>query len=254
MAAVLQSGRAMNGSDVPTATKSDSKSLPSVQEDMMYGVNVAACHIDVRMGFVRKVFGIVGAQLLCTIMFCAAAMSNPSIKEYAQKHQNIQIFCGIASIASLFSLIANRHKSPLNFQLLGVFTIVLSTSVALTISMYDNVVVIQAAMVCASVTAGLIAYTFQTKHDFTGMLSICMTGLWVLIGLGFVQAFFPFSSSMDAMISCVAACLFSLFIIVDVQRMLKKTSTDEYILCAINLYLDILNLFLEILRVMNSRN
>lgn len=50
------------------------------------------------------------------------------------------------------------------------------------------------------------------------------------------------------------AVLFSLFIIVDVQMMLKKVSTDEYILCAINLYLDILNLFLEILRVLNSRN
>ena len=48
--------------------------------------------------------------------------------------------------------------------------------------------------------------------------------------------------------------LFSAFIVVDTQKILKKVSTDEYILCAIDLYLDIINLFLYILRMLNERN
>lgn len=51
---------------------------------------------------------------------------------------------------------------------------------------------------------------------------------------------FPFSDSTSLLYSTIGAAVFSLFIIVDVQIMLKKISTDEYILCAINLYLDIL--------------
>lgn len=38
------------------------------------------------------------------------------------------------------------------------------------------------------------------------------------------------------------------FIVIDTQKMLRTLSTDEYIMAAINLYLDIINLFLYILR------
>ena len=45
----------------------------------------------------------------------------------------------------------------------------------------------------------------------------------------------------------------SMFIVVDTQLLMSKLSADEYILCAVNLYLDIVNLFLYILRILNSR-
>ena len=57
-------------------------------------------------------------------------------------------------------------------------------------------------MICATVTVGLTVFTFQTKRDFTPLASSLVTGLWVLIGLGFVQAFVPFSKSQDLMVVC----------------------------------------------------
>lgn len=36
--------------------------------------------------------------------------------------------------------------------------------------------------------------------------------------------------------------------------MMKKRSPDEYMLCVIDLYLDILNLFLHILKLVGKRN
>lgn len=48
--------------------------------------------------------------------------------------------------------------------------------------------------------------------------------------------------------------LSSLFIIVDTQMMMRKRSPDEYMLCVIDLYLDILNLFLHILKAVGKRN
>ena len=58
---------------------------------------------------------------------------------------------------------------------------------------------------------------------------------------------------MERGIAVGGAVLFSFFIIIDTQMMLKKLSPEEYIMAAINLYLDILNLFLHILRAMGER-
>lgn len=50
------------------------------------------------------------------------------------------------------------------------------------------------------------------------------------------------------------ALVFCAFIIFDTQMILKRLSPEDYIIAAINLYLDILNLFIEILRILNHLN
>lgn len=64
--------------------------------------------------------------------------------------------------------------------------------------------------------------------------------------------FFP-TELMDRAISVAGAILFSLFIVFDTYMMMHKLSAEEYILAAINLYLDILNLFLQILKLLGDR-
>ena len=48
------------------------------------------------------------------------------------------------------------------------------------------------------------------------------------------------------------AAVFSLYIVYDVYLISKRLSPDEYIAASINLYLDILNLFLHILRILGA--
>lgn len=48
------------------------------------------------------------------------------------------------------------------------------------------------------------------------------------------------------------AFLFSAFIVYDTQMIMKKLHPEEYIVGVINLYLDIINLFLELLRILDS--
>jgi len=65
--------------------------------------------------------------------------------------------------------------------------------------------------------------------------------------------FFPMEV-MDKLIAVGGAILFSLFIVFDTHMMMHKLSPEEYMLAAINLYLDILNLFLHILRLLGERS
>lgn len=62
---------------------------------------------------------------------------------------------------------------------------------------------------------------------------------------------FLLSETLELVISAGGAILFSLFIIYDVQLLMRTLSPEEYILACINLYLDIINLFIEILRLVN---
>jgi hypothetical protein len=54
--------------------------LKSLENDMKYGVTVSRCDIEVRMGFIRKVYGILAAQLILTTMVGATFMNVAVIK------------------------------------------------------------------------------------------------------------------------------------------------------------------------------
>uniref|UniRef100_A0A915IBB2 Uncharacterized protein n=1 Tax=Romanomermis culicivorax TaxID=13658 RepID=A0A915IBB2_ROMCU len=57
---------------------------------------------------------------------------------------------------------------------------------------------------------------------------------------------------LEFVLSLGGAVLFSLFIIYDVQMIMNNMAAEEYILATITLYLDIINLFLHILRLLSA--
>lgn len=80
-----------------------------------------------------------------------------------------------------------------------------------------------------------------------------MAGLSVLLVGGILQLFIQ-SSVFEVALSFAGAIFFSFFLIFDTQQMMTVLSPEEYILATINLYMDILNLFLYILRILNELN
>ena len=46
----------------------------SIVEDFMYGSNVASSHVTIRLGFLRKVYGILSVQLAFTTLVGALVM------------------------------------------------------------------------------------------------------------------------------------------------------------------------------------
>lgn len=153
-------------------------------------------------------------------------------------------------------------------------TLVQAYTVGVVVSMYDTTVVLEALFITLTVLLSLTAYTFQTKRDFSflgfGWVCVCVRvsrlfqvlqlliffslyrlfiGLWCLILGGLMQIFIQ-STTMELIISIGGALLFCLFIIFDTQLIMHTLSPEEYILATINLYLDIINLFLHILRAL----
>jgi protein lifeguard len=116
--------------------------------------------------------------------------------------------------------------------------------------------VLLAAGITTVIVGGLTVYALQTKYDFTTHGGILMGALLALIIVGFVGIFLPHMKVIELVFSGVGALVFSAFLVVDVQMLMDgrrvQISPDDYILGALNLYLDILNLFLYILRFINA--
>jgi protein lifeguard len=102
----------------------------------------------------------------------------------------------------------------------------------------------------------LTAFACQSKYDFTSWQPYLFGGLWILIIFGFMAAFFPGgqSKTLELVYGLAGALIFSGYILVDTQLVMRHYHVEEEIAASISLYLDVLNLFLSILRILNSQN
>ena len=111
--------------------------------------------------------------------------------------------------------------------------------------------------ICAVLCLGLTLFAFQTKFDFTYCSGILFVLLLNLIIFGILAAILP-SDVLNTTYCVLGTLLFSVYLVVDTQLIMggNKTyaiSPEEYIFAALNLYLDIINLFLYILRLVGKK-
>ena len=94
----------------------------------------------------------------------------------------------------------------------------------------------------------LSIFAMKTERDFSGLGNILMIILLVVIIAGIINLFLKLSI-LNLIISVVLAVLFSVFVIYDTQRIINDNIADEYD-AVIELYLDILNLFVSLLNIL----
>ncbi|XP_018329688.1 protein lifeguard 4 [Agrilus planipennis] len=225
----------------------------SIEDDFSYRNNVLQASKNIRLAFIRKVYGILSVQLLLTVIIAAVCMFTPQITGFVQKNDWMLMLSLFGSMGILIALFIKRKDTPANFILLTAFTVMQAYTVGVIVSFYPKIVVLQALLLTFIVLGALTVYTFQSKRDFSCLHSCLFAGLCILILGGFLQIFFH-SSLMEFIIGIGGAALFCLFIIYDTQLLMQVLSPEEYILATINLYMDIINLFLYILRILQELN
>lgn len=98
---------------------------------------------------------------------------------------------------------------------------------------------------------GLTIYTAWSKRDFSAWGASLTTGLWVIIGASILNIFLG-SSVTDLAISSAAVVLFAGFMIYDTFNILRRPDGD-HIGAALNMFLNLVNFFLHILRLFVGR-
>lgn len=224
----------------------------SIMDDFRYGSNVATAHIEVRMGFLRKVFSILTCQLLLTTAVSAMFLFSETLKGFVQQSPGFLMFNFVLTFVVMMALMVKRKDAPANMILLGVFTLLEAYTVGTVVTFYEKSVVLEAFVLTLAVSGGLVMYTFQSKRDFSSWGAGLYVALLILVLGGFMRFFFPYSDTLEWCLSVSGALIFSLFIVFDTSMIMHKVSPEEYIMACINLYLDIINLFLHILRILSE--
>ncbi|XP_045450964.1 protein lifeguard 4-like [Melitaea cinxia] len=225
----------------------------NIENDFAYRNNVLNAGKEIRLGFIRKVYGLLTIQLLATVAIAAVFLLVKPVQGFIHENDWMVMIAFVLSLITLFALIAKRRDYPVNLYLLAGFTVVQAYTIGVVVSYYNTFVVLQALGLTFAVVFGLTLYTLNTKRDFSFVGYGLVAGLSVLIIGGFIQIFIQ-SSAFEVALSFTGAIFFSLFLIFDTQQMMTTLSPEEYILATINLYMDILNLFLYILRILNELN
>ncbi|MFA7244722.1 MAG: Bax inhibitor-1 family protein [Candidatus Magasanikbacteria bacterium] len=99
-------------------------------------------------------------------------------------------------------------------------------------------------------TAGIV---FLTSIDFSFLGGFLFMSLFVLIIMGFLNVFF-FRSKMFSLVKAyIGAIIFTLYLLFDFNMMEKMKGDESWgaaITIAVNIYLDIINLFLDLLEIL----
>ena len=147
-----------------------------------------------------------------------------------------------------------RKSYPTNLLFLSLFTLAEAYTISVIVSFYKTSIVLNAVVLTAGIFVFLTLFACQTKYDFTSWMPYLFGALWGLVIFSFMAMFFPYSSTGELIYGGLAALIFSGYILVDTQLVLRHHHVEEEIAAAISLYLDIINLFLAILRILNSQS
>ncbi|KAL8666032.1 MAG: hypothetical protein Q9202_001769 [Teloschistes flavicans] len=225
----------------------------NIPDDFKFGGSVAEATLPIRMQFVRKVYSILTVQILATMALSSVSYWSTGYKDWIQSHPWMMWVSLFGAIGFMLLTFWKRKSYPTNLLFLSGFTALEAYSISVIVSFYQTKIVLEALIITSAIFVALTIFACQTKYDFTSWMPYLFGGLWILIIFGFMGAFFPYNSKVELVYGGVAALIFSGYILVDTQLVMRHYHVEEEIAAAISLYLDIINLFLAILRILNSQ-
>lgn len=207
-----------------------------------------------RATLVRRTYAVVFAGIVVTCGGAAFAMSQPSLMQAVLEHR---ILAFIAVFAPLFLVMMRPRAFPQNIVLTGLFTFAEGVFIAPLLYYAERTqpgVINQAALLTLGTFGALTAYVFFSRRDFSAWGSFFMIGLVILLITSLLNLFFR-SSAAALYISAAAVLVFGGLLVFDTWRILKsgQYGEDDYVAAAVQIYLDLLNMFLAILSLLGGR-
>ncbi|KAK8184986.1 transmembrane BAX inhibitor motif-containing protein [Phyllosticta capitalensis] len=226
----------------------------NLPDDFKFGGVVAEATLDIRMAFVRKVYAILTVQLLFTAALSSVSFFNATYRNWIQTNQWAMWVSLFGAIGFMLATYWKRKSYPTNLLFLGGFTALEAYSISVITSFYESKIVLEAVIFTLAIFVALTLFACQSKYDFTAWQPYLFGALWILIMFGFMSAFFPYNDKVELVYGIICALIFSGYVLVDTSLIMRHYHVEEEIAAAISLYLDIINLFLAILRILNSQN
>ncbi len=204
-----------------------------------------------RATLVRRTYSLVFASILVTIAGTAYAMTNQSMMNAVLAHPFITALC---TFAPLIMAQVARNSFPQNIGFVFLFTFAEGLYIAPFIAFAEQHspgIASQAAILTLSAFGALTAYAFVSRRDFGAWGGFLFTGLIVLVVTSILMAITG-STAGYTWLAGIGVLLFSGLLVFDTWRMRNVFGPDDYVMAAVSIYLDLLNMFVFILSLLSG--
>uniref|UniRef100_A0A1I7UN46 Protein lifeguard 2 n=1 Tax=Caenorhabditis tropicalis TaxID=1561998 RepID=A0A1I7UN46_9PELO len=214
---------------------------------------------SVRAAFVRKVFMLVTIMFAITAAFCVVPMVSEGFRDWVFNNFWIYLISIIVFlvVSIALSCCGNlRRTFPTNIILLTIFTLSAATMTMFITACYN----VQSVLICLCITTlcsgSVILFSLKTKSDLTSKMGVAFMLSMVLFSFGLFAMIFTLAFKWQFLYSVysgLAALLMMFYLAIDVQLLMGgrkyELSPEDYIFAAMEIFLDILNIFLMLLNI-----
>ena len=203
-------------------------------------------------------FGWMFAGLLLTAGVATLVQTSPSLTSFATRYI-LFLFLGQLAVVWIISGAIQRLSATAALGLFFVYAATLGLTVGVIVQSYTTGSVTTAFLSAAAMFGAAAVYGATTKRSLASLGGILFMGIIGLIVASLLNLFLQ-SSQISWIISLVGVALFTALTAYDVQRIqtgdvAAATGSLEKgaVIGALRLYLDFINLFLFMLRLMGNR-
>jgi hypothetical protein len=233
----------------------------------MESVTTQSSQVQLRVNaFVRSVYNWMGAGLALTGLIALYVANSPSLLRYV--YANRLIFFGliIAELAIVFTLSAriNKMRASTATAMFLLYAGLNGLTMAFVFIIYTAASIASTFFVCAATFVACSIFGWMTKRDLTSLGGFLMMGLVGIIIASVVNLFIG-SNMISTIVSYVGVLVFVGLTAYDTQYIKNMALSQPEgleagvlrrgaIIGALKLYLDFINLFLMLLRILGNRN
>jgi FtsH-binding integral membrane protein len=213
---------------------------------------------DSRRGFINKVYAVFGSQILTTMFVVSYIMNNAAATALIQSNSGtVSVVSSVVTLGSLFALMSQNiaQKAPLNFILLGLFTIAQALSIGAYTVFINPQIVLTAAMHTLTAFLGITLFSATSRSDLTTSASTLVSLLGSAL-IGSVLNMFFKIPLLENLLAGFFAIMAATYIAYDTQMIVggkhhkRSFRKNEYIIASLSLYQDVVMLFVELLEIL----
>lgn len=212
----------------------------------------SADEINQAMG---RVYGYMGLATLVSMLVSFGVGTNPELVKFfftGIMHW-VVIFAPLVAVFILVPFIGTNPPKGAAIAALMAFAGLMGLSFAVIFAVYTMLSIVNAFMGAAVLFSVMSFYGYFTKRDLSGIGDMLFVALIAIIIASIINIFIG-SSVMQMVISAIAILIFLGFTAYDTQQIREMVSegdedTAVEVLGALNLYLDFINLFINLLQL-----
>jgi len=209
---------------------------------------------NARKGFFRKVYGMLACELCVTVLISVWMMLTPSIRHYVINHSLaiylIAIFPLVGLMIALFIL---KQQYPLNVSLLFFFVVCFSFLIGIICAHYYEDGYGNAILIGFGITVALLALltvvAFQNCCSLSMVYEMIITASFVVL-ISIILHVLAGGWHLSLFVACMSSFVLCLIIVADVHRLVEEVGVDEYIVANVNLFTEVMSLFVSIIQIL----